>query len=327
MKLGILMVNLLRSALMILVFLMLLLSAPPEAGARFDGRRAFEFIKEQCEAGPRSPGGPGREACLELMERELSALGIHTHRQKFTVPLSLIKRVAEGTNLIALYEGDRPTSDLIALSTHWDTRPIADLDPDPALRGFPIPGGNDGGSGVALLLELARVVKARQYPGRILFIFFDLEDSGIPGRDTDWCLGSRHFAAHSLCDYPVSWGINVDMIADRDLKIRPELFSLEKAPDLTREFWTFAEQRAPFHFSRNPLDFGIFDDHKPFLDLGIPWINLIDFSYPPWHTHEDTPDKCSPISLEIVGNTILEFLFHHSENPVKFYLNNENQRR
>ena len=285
-----------------------------EEKGEIDGRRAFALLKKQCSLGYRVPGTPASLRCADFIERELENQGILVKRQVFEVNSRLLQKKVTGINIIGEYRGDDPTSDVVALSAHWDTRPIAEKDPDPAMRRKPIIGANDGASGVALLLEIARVMKKRRYPGRLLFLFFDLEDSGIPGTYEEWCLGSKHFARTSLDSYPITAGINFDMIGDRKLNVRPEYLSCRLAPDMTKAFWEFAEKRAPFQFSSQPLDFAIQDDHEPFLRKGIPYINLIDFDYPPWHTQEDTPDKCSPISLQIVGNITVEYLFQRLKN-------------
>jgi len=277
--------------------------------ARFDGKRAYGLLKKQCSFGFRIPGTPEAAKCADFIERELERLDIKVERDPFRASTTLLGSDVQGVNIIGIYQGDNPSSDLLALSAHWDTRSIAEKDPDPGFRETPILGANDGASGVALLLELARVLKKRRYPGRVLFLFFDIEDSGLPGQAGQWCLGSRHFARSRLSRYPVTAGINFDMIGDRDLKIRPEKITLALAGEMAEAFWRFAELRAPFHFSSDPLSIGIMDDHEPFLKQGIPYINLIDFDYPWWHTQEDTPDKCSPISLQIVGNVAVEYIF------------------
>lgn len=286
-----------------------LVSYSQEKTSQFDGRRAFDILKAQCALGARVSGSVPHAQCADYIESQLRDLGLSVKRQKFTSHTPYSKGAVTGMNIIALYTGAEPTSDLLALSAHWDTRPVADRDPDPALRGKPIIGANDGASGVALLLEMARVLRERQYPGRLLFIFFDLEDGGNAGSNNGWCLGSQHFAEHGLGEYAIKAGINFDMIGDRELLIRPELISMNYASDLNQEFFALALKRAPYQFSEKPYDTPILDDHAAFNKRGIPWINIIDFDYPSWHTHEDTPDKCSPISLEIVGNIAVEFIF------------------
>ena len=295
---------------LILIFLFLFIGISYGNGeAAFDGKRAYDLLKKQCLLGYRVPGSAASLRCADFIESELKKIGIPVKRQSFRTYSQLQGATVTGINLIGDYRGDSVTSDILALSAHWDTRPIAEKDPDPSMRDKPIIGANDGASGVGLLLEMARVLKERRYPGRILFLFFDLEDSGVSGSFEQWCLGSRYFAGHSLKEYPITAGINFDMIGDRDLKIQPERFSLKFAPDMMREFMDLAEQKAPSHFNKNRLPFEILDDHEPFLRKGISYINVIDYNYPYWHTQEDTPDKCSPNSLQTVGNIAVEYIF------------------
>jgi len=277
--------------------------------AVFDGKRAMDLLKKQCLLGYRVPGSAASLRCADFIESELKKINIPVKRQSFRNYSQLLGVTITGINLIGDYRGDSVTSDVLALSAHWDTRPMAEKDPDPSMRDKPIIGANDGASGVGLLLEMARVLKERRYPGRLLFIFFDLEDSGVSGSFEQWCLGSRYFAGHSLKEYPITAGINFDMIGDRDLKIQPERFTLKFAPDMMKEFLDLAEKRDPNHFSRNRLLFEILDDHEPFLRKGIPYIDVIDYNYPYWHTQEDTPDKCSANSLQTVGNIAVEYIF------------------
>ena len=295
---------------MILMFLFLFIGISyGKSEMVFDGKRAFELLKKQCMLGYRVPASAASLRCADFIESELHKIGIPVKRQNFRTYSKLLGATVPGINLIGDYRGDNSTSDILALSAHWDTRPVAEKDPDPSMRDKPIIGANDGASGVALVLELARVLKERRYPGRLLFLFFDLEDSGVSGSYEQWCLGSRFFAQHSLTEYPITAGINFDMIGDRDLKIQPSRLTAQFAQDMMREFWELAEKQDPQHFSKMRLFFEIFDDHEPFLRKGIPYINLIDFNYPYWHTLEDTPDKCSPNSLQTVGNIAVEYVF------------------
>jgi len=285
--------------------------------ADFDSKNAYRLLQKQCEIGYRFPGTAASRKCADFIENELAKLEIPVKRQNFEVYSGLLKSRVKGINIIGDYKGDAPTSDIMALSAHWDTRPVAEKDPNPMLRNNPIIGANDGASGVAVVLEMARVLKKRHYPGRVLFLFFDLEDSGIPGTMKEWCRGSGYFAQHSLKEYPITAGINFDMIGDQDLTIPPEPYSLSLAPEMTKDFWDFAAKKAPLYFPQTPFSFYIYDDHIHFLKKGIPYIDLIDFQYPYWHTQEDTPDKCSPNSLFVVGQTALDYLFYRWESMHK----------
>jgi glutaminyl-peptide cyclotransferase len=187
----------------------------------------------------------------------------------------------------------------VLLLAHWDTRPFADHDPDPRKHHKPIIGANDGASGVAVLLELMRVMKDR-LPADVgvMYLMTDGEDLG-PGLD-EMFLGAVHFAKNLPSPRP-DYGILLDMIGDKDLRIPMEMNSLQYAEPLVRAFYRHAASVGLA--STFPQVYGpwIEDDHIPLNKAGIPTMDLIDFTYPAWHTAEDTPDKCSPESLGKVG--------------------------
>jgi Zn-dependent M28 family amino/carboxypeptidase len=204
-------------------------------------------------------------------------------------------------NLIA-HHGQPPE---VILGAHYDTRLWADRDPDPSMRGQPVPGANDGASGVAVLLELARVMPLPTQETTWL-VFFDAEDQGnIPG--WDWILGSTAFV-QELQSIPQAVVI-VDMIGDKDLNIYLEKNS---DADLSAEIWAQAAALNYQEYFINEPRYSILDDHTPFLMAGIPAIDIIDFDYPAWHTTTDDIDQVSAQSLQIVGNTLLAWLENRS---------------
>jgi Zn-dependent M28 family amino/carboxypeptidase len=189
----------------------------------------------------------------------------------------------------------------IILGAHFDTRIYADRDPDPTKRSQPVPGANDGASGVAVLLEIARVFP-EQYRGEIWLVFFDAEDNGgFPG--WDWILGSSAFV-EQLQGRPEA-AIIVDMIGDADLNIYLERNS---NAELSQSIWREAAELGYSSIFINEPKFGMLDDHTPFLMAGIPAVDIIDFDYPYYHTTADTPDKVSAESLKAVGDTLLSWL-------------------
>lgn len=182
---------------------------------------------------------------------------------------------------------------------HYDSRLYADSDPNPANHNLPVPGANDGASGVAVLLELARVLPANAPVGLLLF---DAEDQGrIDG--WDWILGSRAFV--EALDYRPETVILLDMIGDADLNIYKEHNS---DPGLNDEIWATAARLGHQDAFIPEYKYAMLDDHTPFVENGIRAALLIDFDYPYWHTLEDTPDKVAPRSLQIVGEVVLAWL-------------------
>ena len=193
----------------------------------------------------------------------------------------------------------------IALFAHWDTRPSADQEQDPDRRSQPIPGANDGASGVAVLLELMKEMKGKHPGVGILFVMIDGEDLG-PGED-EMYLGAVHFAKNLPTPKP-QYGILLDMIGGKNLRVPKEVNSAYGAPLLTKLLFTHAARIGLSSTFPNAEGMVIDDDHLPFIRAGVPTVDLIDLTYPQWHTLSDTPEHCSPKSLESVGILLKSWL-------------------
>ncbi len=269
---------------------------PIQAELKFDGTRALQHVEHQTSLGPRTSGSAAHAETVSWIEAELADYGWQTEIQEEFVMGHLIK------NIVAWRGAGEPW---IIVGAHYDSRLHANRDPIEENRNLPVLGANDGASGVAVLLELARVLPA-DINKRIMLVFFDAEDNGsIPG--WDWILGSRVFAENLGSDpdlYPDAVVI-LDMIGDSNLNIYKEYNSDTK---LTREIWHHAETLGYTEYFIPEYKYHIYDDHVPFLELEIPAIDIIDFDYPYWHTTNDTPDKVSAESLQIVGDTIYNWL-------------------
>lgn len=262
---------------------------PPE----FDGPRAYADVERQVAFGPRLPGSQAHAQVVDWLQAELGAYGWSVELQETTYLNQPVK------NVIARRGTDQ--APWIILGAHFDSRFTADQDPDPDRRADPVPGANDGASGVAVLVELARILPD-DLNKQIWLVFFDAEDQGrIPG--WDWILGSRAFV-EQLSGSPDSV-IIVDMIGDADLNIYKERNS---DPELTDEIWQAAAEQGHANVFIPDYGYSILDDHTPFLEKGLRAIDIIDFDYPYWHTVEDTPDKVSGESLQAVGDTLLYWL-------------------
>lgn len=271
----------------------------------FDGVRAFADLQKQTDFGPRIPGTLGHSECAIWIQSELRLQADSVWVQEFRGTVQGSRDTVLMQNVIAHFNPD--ASQRIMISAHWDTRPYADLDPDSALRTSPVPGGNDGASGAAVLLELARLLDSIPPPIGVDLVFFDGEDGGEygsqPGR---WCQGSFHFAA----DLPVRYkfAINVDMVGDKDLDLPIEGNSFRLAPELIDRVWNKASELKEPAF-RRARGSDVFDDHMPLLMKGISAIDIIDFEYPYWHTTMDTADKCSAASLATVGRVLIGVIY------------------
>jgi len=264
----------------------------------FSGRRAYDYLKKQCDFGPRNPGSAGHRRCSEFLLEELKKYADSVNAQKFTIIFGSPPQKADGINLIASFQSLNP--DRILLCAHWDTRPWGDEDSDRSKRRDPIIGANDGASGTAVLLEIARMLHNAPPKIGVDIVLFDGEDAGRSGSERGWIQGSSTYASRLNPDYNPRFGILLDMIGDADLQIHKELNSCYFARSVVDKVWGKAGELHLDSF-RNDSRYAMLDDHLPLLEAGIPCIDIIDFDYPHWHTTGDTPDKCSAASLEEVG--------------------------
>jgi Zn-dependent M28 family amino/carboxypeptidase len=268
------------------------ISQPALEAVAFDGQRAYADVQTQVAFGPRVPGSEGHAKIQEWMQEELEAAGWQVEIQTSEALGHPIE------NLVARRSATPP---LIILGAHYDTRIFADNDPDPAQHTNFVPGANDGASGVAVLLELARSLPEETVP--VWLVFFDAEDNGrIEG--WDWILGSREFVKNNPVQPRAA--IIVDMIGDADLNIERDTNSTPWLEDLVLQAATSLGYQSHF-FGRT---ISVQDDHLSFVPRGVPCADLIDLDYGYGnvfhHTPQDTIDKLSPKSMEIVGSVILE---------------------
>jgi len=285
-------------------------SRSSEALQRFDASQAMRWVQYQVAAGPRVPGMPGHRTIAEWLERELKARADSVEVQAFTHVTASGARL-ELRNILARFRPADPNR--ILYVTHWDTRPIAEADPDPAKRSSPIPGANDGASGTAMLLEVADALKQMPPTLGVDLLFVDGEDYGsFEPADSlkDVLIGSRYFADHLPPDYHPLFAVLWDMIGGRNQKIYQEANSLDGAPEVVERVWRTAEDLG-LQRMFSPLNGGyITDDHVPLLQKGIRAIDVIGFeNYREWHhTTQDTVDKVSEQTLGDIGRLALALL-------------------
>jgi Zn-dependent M28 family amino/carboxypeptidase len=276
----------------------------------FDEDLAFTHLERQVAFGPRNPGSEGHAACLEYLTGELRQYTGDVTRQSFPATIARTGRSVTLTNILATFSGvDTAATGAVLLCAHWDTRPWATLDPDPANRELPIPGANDGASGVAVLLEIARQLHEEPPPQDVLIALWDGEDVGTEGNLATWFLGSRYWAEHPTRN-DIHWGVLLDMIGDRELTLPQERISLEWAPFLVAKVWQRGAQLGFRQFQFSPKH-AVQDDHLPLLEKGFRVIDIIDFDYAYWHMLSDTPDKCAPASLRVTGVTLLSLVYDY----------------
>ncbi len=267
---------------------------------------AFALLEKQCAFGPRVPGTKAHQKCLDFLAAEFKKQTPRVTLQSFPMRDRLRKRDVTLTNLIASF--GKSSRRRLLFCAHWDSRQKSEMDPDPANRSKPVPGANDGASGVAVLLETASILKIHPPAVGVDLVLFDGEDGGEEGQFSTWCLGSAHFASRwPRASYP-EYAVLLDMVGGRDARLPVEINSRRYAPDVVNRVWGKARSLGlrPFQMTDG---YEVVDDHMELIKVGIPAVDIIDLDYPFWHTTADTPDKCSPESLEAVGTLLLHLIY------------------
>jgi len=279
-----------RAGLWLVPIAVLALVACARVPEEFDGDRAYQHVLRQCELGPRPVGSDAGRETAKYILAELRELDWESETQEFTY------RGVQGRNVI----GRQGRGPVVILGAHYDTRSLADCDPDDPTQ--PVPGANDGASGVAVLLELARTLDVDKAGVELWLVFFDAEDQGnIEG--WPFSVGASYMAQH-LSVRPQAVVV-VDMIGDREQDIYWERNS---DPSLMAGLWDIAADLGYQDYFVPEYRYAIIDDHLPFRQLGLTAVDIIDFDYQYWHTTEDTPDKVAPDSLYRVGRVLETWL-------------------
>ena len=289
---------------------------------RFDAGNAMTYINEQCEFGPRVTGSEASRLCGDYIVERFRSFGAEVEEQTGTVT------IWDGTqlsarNIIAHINPSNP--DRILLCAHWDSRPWADNDPEDTNHHTPILAANDGASGVAVMLEICRLMQEKPVPVGVDMICFDAEDLGTPqwaedraGSSETWCLGSKLWAERARMDgYKARFGILLDMVGGYGASFSREGISRQLAGPIVDRVWQLAGQLGYRQFF--PLtDAGYAtDDHINVNDAGVPCIDIIpcyddgpsSFG-PTWHTLKDTPENIDQNVLEAVGQTLTQLIYN-----------------
>ncbi len=291
--------------------------ADPEQ-SKFDGKRAYGYLKELCRLGPRISGTPGMRRQQAMLEKYFTDLGGQVEYQRFQVKHHprTGRRVPMANLVVHWHPKARQR---LLLCTHYDTRPLPSRDPNPRLRQSGVfLGANDGASGTALLMELGRHIPTLQSSDGIDFVFFDGEELVYEDPRDPYFLGSRWFARQyreNPPNYRYRYGVLLDMIGDSQLTIYQERSSMSW-PDtrpLVEQIWATASRLGVKEFIPQ-VKYEVLDDHIPLHQIaGIPTCDIIDFWYPDrsmrfWHTTQDSPGRCSASSLGKVGRVMLAWL-------------------
>jgi hypothetical protein len=293
------------------------------AAAEFDAASAYTFVKAQVDFGPRVPGTPAHNACAEWVVKTLKQWTPDVFVQEFKAR-AFDGRPLEGKNIIASF--NVPAKDRILLCAHWDSRPFADHDPDPANHFRPVMGANDGASGVGILLEAARCLSLKKPAAGVDILLLDLEDFGEHANwrgsssEESWGLGSQYWAKNPYpAGYRARFGILLDMVGDPAATFPMEGTSMVFAPAVVKKIWALARGLGLAKYFIDSESDPLIDDHLYInRDARIPTVDIIDYDtrrggFPSsWHTIGDTLDKIDRNTLAAVGRTVLAVVYQEN---------------
>ena len=288
---------------------------------------AMSYIVTQCDFGARVPGSAAHQACGNWLVSKFQEAGCEVSELRATLEAYNGKPIP-CRNIQARLNPE--AADRILITAHWDSRAWADNDPDPQNHHTPVIAANDGASGVAVMLEMARVIHETGLSYGIDFVCFDTEDQGTPewaeeeGNDAGgyWCLGSRYWAEQAFAiGYRARYGVNLDMVGGRGACFQMEGFSRQYAQNLVNLIWQLAKQLGYGSLFVLKESGYVTDDHLPVNRIAhIPCIDIIPHDEsgtssfgPTWHTINDTPEHIDPAVLRAVGQTLLQLIYNDNE--------------
>lgn len=277
----------------------------------FSADSAYSYASRQVSFGPRVPGSGSHASCGDWLVEKLKETGADVAQQTSTLT------TFDGTsipmrNIIARFNPNAESR--VLLLAHWDTRPWADNDPNPNNHKTPIAGANDGASGVAVLLELARVLGKSNLTAGVDILLCDAEDWGTENNDESWAMGARYFAQEAQKDgYLPEAAILVDMVGAPDATFMREFFSQRSNPALADEIWAIGNSLGYGGMFVNRMGSAVNDDHVELIKAGIPAIDIIDYRegqgfFQGWHTLADNMDAISRETLGAVGKVLETYL-------------------
>ena len=279
----------------------------------FNADNAYNYIKKQTDLGPRNYGSEAHKKVREFFKQEISNLGYEVYSHNFEAPYIEGRK---GENIYAFLKGK--TDDYVIITSHFDSRSVAEKDPVQFNRDKPISGANDGASSSGVLLELMKSLKNyNDLPYSICFVLFDLEDDGnlfdVEGDsliETDWIQGSIAFVNEIILrdkildKQKIKFGILLDMVGSKTAKFKYESFAHTYYSSIYNQIWNYANTLGYGEYFIDGHYGTIIDDHTPFLNEKIPFIDVIDMGYPFHHTSQDTIDKLDKKTLDAVGKTL-----------------------
>ncbi|MDE6338781.1 MAG: M28 family peptidase [Muribaculaceae bacterium] len=290
-------------------------STPAEENAAyrpvFSADSAYAFVKKQTDFGPRVPNTEAHRLAADWLSGELKRHGAEVTEQRADLT-AFDGTVLHARNIFGQY--NPASADRTLLLAHYDCRPWADEDPDPEKRKLPVDGANDGASGVAVLLEIARQISLSGTDKGIDILFVDAEDWGTEGNDESWAMGTRYFANNPVKPgYAPSRAILLDMVGGKDAQFPVEYFSQQNAPELVSRLWNSAKALGYGAMFPQVIGSAVTDDHIELIKAGIPAIDIIEYHpnegfNPHWHTTTDNIDNIDKSTLGAVGETVMHYL-------------------
>lgn len=283
-----------------------------ETAVSFDADSAYAYVARQVAFGPRVPNTEAHCQCGEWLVSELRRHGAEVTEQNAELT-AFDGTVLKAKNILGRYNPEADTR--LLLLAHWDCRPWADQDPDPANHKTPVDGANDGASGVGVLLEIARQLNMKAPEKGVDILFVDAEDWGTEGSEESWAMGARYFVEHPPVDgYLPDEAILLDMVGGKGAVFCREYFSEQAAPRLAQALWGIAASRGYGDIFQNKFGGAVTDDHVQLIAKGIPTVDIIEYHpeqesgfNPHWHTVTDNMDNIDPATLKAVGETVMQY--------------------
>lgn len=281
----------------------------------FSGDNAFANIEKQLAFGTRVPGTPTHVECKNWLVSELKNYGAEVIEQDFKASFLTVTD-APATNIIAQFNPDM--DDRVLLCAHWDSRLIAEKDDDVNMRDKPIMGADDGGSGVGVLLEIARLIQENPIDLGVDIVLFDAEDNGLDRKN--WCIGSKYWSKNlHKTNYGAEFGILLDMVGAKGAQFPLEGYSAKYALPYLKKIWNLAEKMQAGDLFIKVNGHGIEDDHLYVnQNAKIPTVDIINLSQGDQtfgahhHTHDDNIDIISKNTLRKVGQVVTAVIYNQS---------------
>ncbi|WP_443936563.1 M28 family peptidase [Pedobacter sp. MW01-1-1] len=295
-------------------------TTPKLVSPDFNADSAYMYTEAQVDFGPRIPGSEAHKKCADYLVTKLKAFG------------AVVKIQGEATkthdgktyqlkNILASFGAEKKTRVLVA--AHWDARPFSDQDADPANQGKSFDAANDGASGVAVMLEMARQIQAKQPNVGVDFVLWDLEDYGKANDETEdeitWCLGSQYWAKQAKASgYKAIYGINLDMVGGGNAQFTQDEISRQAAPDVVTKIWSIGNEIGYASYFVQIPSGRLVDDHVWMNKAGVPSVDIIHYNdnvgfYINWHTQLDNLANIDKNTLKATGQTVLETIYREKE--------------